>query len=205
MKRLDGSRSGFTLVELVVGLTIGGIGLTVGAGAVSILVDARASASERLHALSEAAADRRFLVDLLASAMSGKPGLPHPFQAMDGRVSGLADDEITFDVPHARPYFDAPGTARLFVDRSDDTAERGLVLEFLGETATEIRRIELVPEVVSLDAEYLPPDPAAETWLRGWISTIQLPAAARVHIRATEDDPAPLLGLPILVVMGSPG
>ncbi|MEN8375754.1 MAG: prepilin-type N-terminal cleavage/methylation domain-containing protein [Gemmatimonadota bacterium] len=193
---------GFTLVELVVAATVAGIALTGGAAALRVAADSRARTSHRLDSIEQEAIRRRVLVDLLTGALRGTPAVPHTFHGTDARKGALPDDQIRFDVAAAEPYTSVETAVRLFIDRNDSTPETGLVAELATRPEVEPLRISIAPSAISLDVEYLPPDPRAGVWLRGWISTVQLPGAARLTIEAKESDETPLLGLPVLVALG---
>jgi len=205
-----------TLLELVVALTITGLMLASGYGAFATLADRRAVAAERADEVARAAALRRTLAAWLAGARLTIEEDEIAFRGLDGvrRSDGrsvaaagaeMPDDDLTFLTTAPTPLGDGETIARLYVDRSDDTPERGLVAELMEWRGLRRTRVELDPRVAGLDARYLSGVLGARQWLPSWVSTTVLPAGVELRVVGAigADSLAPLLSLPITVPFGS--
>ena len=198
------SRSGMTLLELVVGLTITGMALSAGYGALASLVDHGDRATRMLDALSRAAAERRALREWLEAARVTVEESGPPFRGLDGIDGRRPNDELTF-LTTARTPLGVGGTVvRLYIDRDTLTPERGLVAEFTHWPDRDRQRLEIEPRADALDCRYLTRMLGHAEWLPSWISTTVLPAAVELRLEpAPGDTLPPLLARPLVVPLGN--
>ena len=88
--------NGMTLLELVVGLTVTGLVVTAGFGALQMLGDRRLQAEAAMNAVARAANQRAELERWLAGTrLVPEEGGPH-FRGLDGVRDRTPDDELTF-------------------------------------------------------------------------------------------------------------
>lgn len=194
------ARSGVTLLELIVALTVTGLVLSVGYAALGTLRDRRESLRTTTTAVARATALRTTLREWLTGAELTIEEDAVDFRGLDGVTREVADDELRFRTSTASPLAPAGTTIRLFIDRSDSTPVRGLVAELQEEPRAPRRLLELHPDVGALDLRYLSSLGTSEQWSESWISMTLLPAA--VELRLSRAAPAaldPLLELPLLV------
>jgi len=197
------SQGGMTLLELVVGMTIIGMALSVGYAALSTIVDHRGRVEEITDRLGRAAAQRRSLIAWLSGArLTIDPGGPS-FRGLDGYFEDHPDDELTFLTSADTPLGASETVVRLFVDRDEETLEQGLTAEFSERTGTRSQVIEIEPTVIGLDVAYFSRVMAGREWLPSWVSNTLLPRGLEVQLTAdVADTLPPLLALPIRVAMG---
>ncbi|MGQ0640478.1 MAG: PulJ/GspJ family protein [Gemmatimonadaceae bacterium] len=196
-------RSGLTLLELVVALTVTGLVLSAGFAALGSLRDRRESLRAATTELSRAAALRTTLREWLSGAELTIEEDAVDFRGLDGVSADLADDELRFRTSTSSPLAPAGTTIRLYIDRSDSTPERGLVAELQESTRDPRRVLELDANVTALDVRYLSLLGAQEKWSASWISFTVLPAAVELRLLpAASGRLDPLLELPLLVPLG---
>lgn len=198
------SRDAFTLVELLVGLTVSALALTAGFAALSFVADRAKQAEAATVSALEGVAVRELLVEWLTGARLRAPGNTGSFQGTDNEErGGLADDQLLFPTTARTPLHVRNTVVRLYVDRDDETPEIGLVAELTERIQDEPRRVELVPQVVGLDIHYLPESADAFEWLPDWLGRNQLPRAVEVVLQVPAGDTLPpLLRYPIRVALG---
>lgn len=200
------NRSGMTLMELVVGLTISGLVLSVGYAAFHSVLDHRERADEVTGALARAATQRRTLVSWLAGArLTVEEGGPE-FRGLDG-VEGEAwrmpDDELSFLTNAPTPLGSGHTIVRLSIDRDEDTPERGLVAELREWRGLRTERVEIEPGAAGLDLQYLSGIGGERRWLPSWISSSVLPLGVQLSLVPPQGDSLPpMLRLPVLVPLG---
>jgi len=197
--------SGFTLVEVIVGLAVGGVVLLAGFTALATVQDRSVHAQDATMGVLEGATARATLIEWLATAVptaAGPPGAGRiRIEGLDAREMGLPSDELTFPTQGSTTLRIPVTVVRLFIDSDPETPERGLVAELsgrLGESAT----VELVPRATGLLIRYLPMGDGAVQWTESWVGQTQLPRA--VELTLLEDPSAPLpplLRLPVRVPM----
>ncbi|HEX6616913.1 MAG TPA: prepilin-type N-terminal cleavage/methylation domain-containing protein [Gemmatimonadales bacterium] len=199
------SRRGMTLMELVVGLTVAGLALAMGAAALTGATDQRARAEAAVSATARIAAERRQLAAWVAGAKLTPDGDGPPFRGLDGTDGDLPDDELTFLTGARVSGERGPTVIRLLVDRDSATPEQGLTAELrqLG-PGRRVARIEIEPAAASLDLRYSTRMLGRTEWLPSWISSTVLPSAVEISLGARPGDTLPgLLRLPVLIPLGN--
>lgn len=192
-------RTGFTLLEVVVALAVGGAALAAGTAAFAIVVDRVDRVEERMDRDLAAAAVRSRLAAWVGEARLGSEGRS-VFSGVDAVADRTPDDELSWTTG-ARTPVDAPRSeVRLYVDRDAETLERGLVAEFRDPITLRAERDELVPEAIGLDIRYRSAVAGSGRWLPSWISSSVLPRGVEIRIQhGPAAVPHPLLELPIRV------
>ena len=195
-----------TLLELVVGVTITGMALTAGFGALATLNDRRERLDAAVGADAQAAALRAELAAWVGGArLVAEEGAPN-FRGLDGVGRGegghMPDDDLTLLTTAATPLGSGEAIVRLYVDRDSTTPERGLTAAFAawGSAVPRVVRVQLDPRVASLDVRYLSGVLGRRTWLPSWVSSSLLPAGVELRLAPAAPDTLPsLLRLPIVV------
>lgn len=193
---------GMTLLELVVGLTIAGLAVSGGYGALAAFTDQAERARLATEEMTVAAAKRRLLVRLLEGArLSADAGGPI-FRGLDGVDGRTPDDEVTFLTTAATDLSAGRSIVRLYVDRDSLTLERGLTLEIARPEGRALQRIELATEAAGLDCRYFTRMLGRSEWLPSWISGTVLPLGLELTlVPAPGDTLPPLLALPMVVAL----
>ena len=190
-------------MELVVGLTVTGIALAGGYGALAAALDHRERLERVADEAARAATIRREVGAWIGGARLTVSDVGPVFRGLDGIRGGSPDDELML-LTNARTPLGRNTIVRLFVDRNDSTPERGLVAEFAEWRGTRTSRLELAPQVVALDIRYFSRVIAGTGWQSSWISTTLLPAGIELTLlTGPEDTLPPLLMTPIRVHLGS--
>jgi hypothetical protein len=191
-------------MELLVGLTVAGVALAGGYAAFASIVDHRERTTEQSEALTRDSEKRAALEDWLSGARVGvEPGGP-PFSGFDGTYEGGADDELRFLTTARTPLDTRETLISFFVDRDDETEERGLVAVFTELRGTQREVWVIDPRVTEFDVAYLSGSLAGPLWMQSWISTTVLPQGIRISLQGEREDPLPpLLQRPILVPLGN--
>jgi len=193
--------SGMTLLELVIGITVTGLALSAGFGALAMLGDRRARLDATMDEVAHAATVRADLTRWLGGAhLLAEEGGPN-FRGLDGEwEQQFPDDELTFLTTAPAPLGTGETVVRIYVDRDSGTVERGLTAAFMTWRGSAVTRLELDPRVAGLDARYLSGVTGRPAWLSSWISTTLLPAGIELRLTsARQDTLPPLLRLPIHV------
>jgi prepilin-type N-terminal cleavage/methylation domain-containing protein len=194
--------SGFTLLEVMVALTVGGIVLMAGMAALTTVQDRSEHAALATTGVREAAAVRATIIDWLSSAQASSRELSVSFEGLDAKEQDLAWDEISFPTRSMTPLRTSPTAVRFFVDIDPETPEYGLVAELVGRPGEEPRRVELVPQAIGLDIRYLPFVDGPVEWSESWVGQTSLPMAVELTLREDPEAPLPpLLKLPIRVAL----
>lgn len=194
--------AGFTLLELVIGLTITGMIVTAGYNALATVLDRREQAERILDTAIQAANERRAIRGWLAGArLTIEEGGP-AFTGLDGVFEDQPDDVLTFLTGAETPVDGADVLVRLAVDRNPETPSAGLVAEF-GEWrgGGGNRAVEIDRRITGLDIRYYSIPLGDHGWLPSWISRTILPSAIEVTLRG--DSLPPLLRMPMLVPVGN--
>lgn len=197
-------RSGLTLVELVVAITITGLALGAGYGALSWMGETRRRVDETARASWRAAAVRRSLSAWLAGATLAVTPDVAEFRGVDGERRGARDDALTFRTNAPTPLGTGETTVTLFIDRDETTPQRGLVALLSEPHGTRRATMELEPGAGELDARYLSGVSGAARWSASWISSSVLPRGVELTVRSQRGDSLPaLIALPIVVPFAS--
>ena len=195
-------RGGFTLVEVVVGVTVGGVVLMAGFAALATVRDNSVAAREATTVALEGATARASLTEWLATAQLQSTELSVRFEGLDATESDLEWDEISFPMRAQSPLRTPVTHVRLFIDTDPETPERGLVAHLVGLRGEEPRPVELVPEATGLLIRYLPAVDGPVEWAESWLDQQSLPRAVELTLVDAPDEPLPpLLKLPIRVAL----
>lgn len=198
------SRAGMTLLELVVGLTVAGLVLAAGYDAFSSMVDHSERAAEAADAEVRAAAKREALFSWLAGARLTVEEAGPPFRGLDGVFEDRPDDQLTFLTTGTTPLDVRHTIVRLYVDRDEETPERGLTADFAEWRGPGTTRVEIEPRVVGLNFRYQTSIRPDNRWLPSWISSSVMPLGVEMTLTtAPEDTLPPLLAQPIVVAFES--
>jgi len=196
-------RAGFTLVEVLVGMTVAALALGAAFAALSFVGDRSRDAEASARSALEGAVAREMLVDWLSGALYRASNRAGEFQGLDADENGLENDELYLPTTAMTPLHASTTVVRLFIDVNDTTPEVGLVAELTERVQDEPMRVELVPQAAHMELAFLPDVPDAEEWLPSWIGQGGLPRAVELRlIAAPGDSLPPLLRLPIRVAMG---
>jgi len=193
---------GFTLMEVLIGLTVAALALTAGFATLGFISDTNEPVDVASALALRGATSRNLLTEWLGEARYrvGRRGVT--FQGLDDEVYGTATDEIIFPTTASTPLGVGTAVVRLFIDLDDSTPERGLVAELTELPTDEPRLVELVPEAGSMTVRYLVPiEGTLGEWTDGWISN-RLPQAMEVVLGPAPDEQLPpLLQYPLLVAL----
>lgn len=195
------SRRGFTLMEVLVGLTVAALALTAGFATLGFLSDGEETVDDASAVALRGATTRNLLLEWLGEAryQSGRRGVA--FQGFDAEDYGVETDSLTFPTSASTPLGVGVTVVRLYVDLDESTPERGLVAALTQLVTDEPRIVELVPEAGSLKIRYLlPVEGTVGEWVEtGWASN-RLPQAIELTLGpASHDSLPPLLRYPLLV------
>lgn len=195
------NRSGMTLLELVVALAVTGMAVSAGYGTFANLSDRRDIVTERADAMLREAGSRGELVRWLSAARLTAQDDGVMFRGIDGVTrEGHADDDVLFFTTAPTLVSSDESIVRLYIDRDDATAERGLVAELSEWRGRRTMKLELAPNAISLEGTYLTSLFGQRQWLGSWVSTSVLPAGTRLVARAADGDSlSPLWRLPVTV------
>lgn len=191
---------GFTLMEVLIGLTVAALALTAGFATLGFLSDSDEPVDLASALALRGATTRNLLTEWLAESryQAGRRG--ETFQGLDGEVYGTPADELIFPTTASTPLGVGTTVVHLYIDDDEATPERGLVAGLTELMTDEPRLVELVPEAGSLELRFLlRVEGTTGEWVDGWISN-QLPGAIHLTLGPTRYDTLPpLLRLPLLV------
>ena len=197
-------RSGLTLIELLVAITVTGMALSAGYGALSWMTSARQHAEQATDAVWRAAAVRRTITTWLAGATLAVSPDVADFRGVDGEREHVDDDAITFRTNATTPLGTAETVVTLVIDHDDATPETGLIALLEEPHGARRATIVLEPHAVALDAQYLSGVSGATRWSTSWISTSVLPRGIELTVSAARGDSLPpLLRVPLVVSFAS--
>jgi len=191
---------GFTLMEVLIGLTVAALALTAGFATLGFLSDTDAPVDVASATALRGATTRNLLTEWLAEARYQVGRRGESFQGLDGEVFGTPADELIFPTTASTPLGVGTTVVHLYIDEDRNTPERGLVAALTEQPTDEPRVVELVPEAGSLELRYLlPVEGSTGEWVTGWISN-RLPGAIELVLGPTRHDTLPpLLRYPLLV------
>jgi prepilin-type N-terminal cleavage/methylation domain-containing protein len=194
------ARSGLTLLELVVALTVTAMALAGGYAAFGTIADRREQVERSTDDVVRAAAVRRMLVAWLSGAHLTVDQTGPSFQGLDGVHDHAPDDALTFLTTAATPLGARETVVHLYVARDSAGPERGLVADLTEWPGTGSKRVLLSSAVHGLDIAYISGVLGARQRLPSWISTSVLPAGLVLTLSAAPGDSLPpLLRLPIVL------
>lgn len=195
---------GFTLIEVVVGLAVGGIVLLIGFAALATVQDRSDHIAASGDRALEGAASRAAIVEWLSAAGLRSSELSIEFVGSDARELGLPADEITFPTRAPTPRRVPVTGIRLFIDVDPLTRERGLVAHFTGMLGEAPTPMEIAPQATNLFIRYLPVSDIDVEWQESWTAQGQLPRAVEIVLGDNPADPLPaLLKMPIRVPLAT--
>lgn len=224
------SRSGMTLMELVVALVITGMMAMMGTMTLGSIIDHRRVIRSSTGELERASALRDQIrtwmlagtvqivsggatrglgrtgaaVQTLTIATPTIPGMPGSSSSTTNGITAAvaAGDEITF-VTTAPTLADAPSVRmRLFVDGDASTPETGLTLEYQASTATPLQRVQLEPSIGVLRVEFL--DQRTNQWYESTQAAAITPIAVKLTMQPYDGGRLPgILQLPLIFPMGT--
>jgi prepilin-type N-terminal cleavage/methylation domain-containing protein len=199
------NRRGFTLIELIVGLSVAAIALAAALGALTFVSERAKEAESATVVALEGATAREMLVDWLSGARAQAPGRAGAFQGIEAEENGVPSDTIVFPTTAETPLQVRNSVVRLYIDRNDTTAEQGLVADLWERRQDLPRRVQLVPEAAELQIRYLPAVAEATEWLDGWTGGNNgLPLAVELVLTPVRGDSLPvLLRFPLRVALGA--
>lgn len=195
---------GMTLLEVTVALAVAGTALAAGASVLGFLTDQQNRSGA--HRLATANAVRTTIRSWSSAIRVATEG--------DAEFRGDAH-ELTFvtSAPTriAPAGADAGTRVRIYLERADSAAIRGLVAEF-----TPWRRlgppvvVSLAPDATGFEAKYLASLFGLRSWQASWVSSSVLPAAMELRVtfdsaHTTSGDiraAHALLSLPITIALG---
>lgn len=197
------TRQGFTLMEVVVGLTVAALALSVGFATLAFLADREEPVDTVSAVALRGATTRRLLINWLSEARLQAYRRGPVFQGFDLEERGASSDELNFPTRASTPLGVGTTIVRLFIDRDEQTPQRGLVAELTERLSDEPRVVELIPEAGALEINYLMPiEGSTGEWLPTWVDSRRLPKAIRLSLAAAAPDTLPsLLRYPILVAL----
>jgi prepilin-type N-terminal cleavage/methylation domain-containing protein len=185
-------RNGFTLVEVLVGLTVASLALLAGMGALGFVADRSHDAEDTTLAAVSGATQRALLVEWLAGARYRAP-TGEQFEGIQDERGGALMDMLLFPTTARTPLESGTTVIALYIDVDPATPERGLVAEMTGTVFdVEPRRMELVPEAAAMQLRYLP-DGGGSAWESAWLSRNMLPRMIEITLEPASGDSLPLL------------
>jgi len=195
----EGAR-GFTLMEVLIGLTVAALALTAGFATLGFISDSDEPVDVASALALRGATTRNLLTEWLGGARFSAGRMGETFQGFDAEVFGAQTDELIFPTSASTPLGVGTTTVRLYVDLDEGTPERGLVAALTELVTDEPRVVELIPEVGALEIRYLLPiEGTTGEWVDGWISN-RLPQAILLVLGPSRYDTLPpLLRYPLLV------
>jgi prepilin-type N-terminal cleavage/methylation domain-containing protein len=195
-------RRGFTLLELVVALTIAGIAVSAGYAVLAILADRRDRITGETESLARASAVRGSLLEWLGSARVDPMRLTASFQGIDRERDGVPDDELTFLTAAATPLGAARTLVRIAVARDSADQPSGLFAEFRDWDGTRAQRLLLDSTVAAMDLRFNTRLIAGDHAPSSWSSGSLLPASVELRLTARDGRVLPpLLTLPLFAAI----
>ncbi|MDA1081529.1 MAG: type II secretion system protein [Gemmatimonadetes bacterium] len=219
------ARSGMTLLELIVALSILAMMTIAGAVAFGMTIDRQETIREASVDVERAAALRETLRQWI---LQGDPQVTTGGAPRGGRGGGTGGRQLASVAPGARgtsattagvtaavstgneltvvtngpnPLMAANVRIRIFVDADDDTPEQGLVIEYQASTQTPLLRRELDPSVGDLAIEFY--DQRTGRWIPSTEAATGQLIALRIAMIAADGFVLPrLLELPLTIVFG---
>ena len=195
-------RVGFTMLELLVGLTVVALVASVGTATLQIVgADDRAARASTELVMRDAAI-RRDIIAWLEGAHGTLGATPGAFQVIDATRLGRDSDILIFTTSAPTPLGTSETTVKLFIDDDRRTVETGLTAELTSWAGGPSMRLELDSTMTSLDVRCLTSLLGSRQWVPSWASTSLVPRGVAIRLRGAPGRAiAPLLQLPIVVAM----
>ena len=196
-------RAGFTLVELLVGLTVASLALLAGMATIGFVSDRSTHAEEAARVAIGGATQRALIVDWLNGAQFRANATGEQFEGMEEDLDGEPTDLLLVPTTARTPMQGSTTVVGLYIDTDPETPEYGLVAEMTGMVAgPEVQRMQLVPQAGRLRIRYLG-TAGDEEWLETW-QTNRLPRGIELSLDPVKGDTLPtLLRYPIRVALRS--
>lgn len=192
------SRNGFTLIEIMVAIAIGGMVTLTAAATAASIVKLTDRADAHLSGTLRSAVVRAQLREWLrASYASQDSTYEAAFTGIDGSRNGT--DALRFHVLDPTPTVRGRASIVLAID-GDPGSRPSLVAEIQPEFGATVP-IELIPGADFLEVRYLYFVSSEPRWFAGWSSEVERPAAVRVWVDG--DSLEPLARLPLTVWLRS--
>ncbi len=195
--------AGFTLLELIVALSVSAMVVLGLQAAVSVTADVASRGSDR-------ATDALRLEAAHAAIRGWFQGAYGPadlegvhFDGRDSTRLGRPMDQVTFVTLDPGPITQGSETPLRIRLRVDDRDRRGLVAEYahLG-AGGRPRKLTMLPEVGGMNVRYLVSVFDELRWFDGWSSEFQTPLAVEIQFYAARGDTLPhMLEPPLLVTL----
>jgi prepilin-type N-terminal cleavage/methylation domain-containing protein len=197
------ARDGFTLIELIVGMTVASIALAAGFAALAVVHDRSVEMEQHDVVAAAGASQRDLLIDWIAGARLTAV-TSEPFDGQEDEKSGVPRDALLIPTTARTPLEGFTTVMGLYIDDDPETPEQGLVAEMTGvQLGAEPRRFELAHQADGMNIRYLPNVPKA-VWVDGWQEQGELPRAVEITLTPARGDTLPaLLRLPIRVAIGA--
>ena len=197
------ARRGFTLLELVIALSISAIAVTAGYGAFAFLVDQRGVTERATRETMRSWGTRETLTEWLAGARLDPQGaLATEFKGLHGTHTNLADDELTFLTTAATVLGDGESIVHLYIARDAGGASRGLAADLELWHGARRTTVLLDSTVAGLELAYRSSVFTAPAWSSSWASNTVLPSGVRLTMLAARGDSLrPLMRVPLVVAL----
>ena len=197
------ARRGFTLLELVIALSISAIAVTTGYGAFAFLVDQRGVTERATRETMRSWGTRETLTEWLAGARLDPQGaLATEFKGLRGTHNNLADDELTFLTTAATVLGDGESIVHLYIARDAGGASRGLAANLELWHGARRTTVLLDSTVAGLELAYRSSVFTAPAWSSSWASNTVLPSGVRLTMLAARGDSLrPLMRVPLVVAL----
>ncbi|HEY4217920.1 MAG TPA: prepilin-type N-terminal cleavage/methylation domain-containing protein [Gemmatimonadaceae bacterium] len=210
------SRTGMTLMELVIALAITGMMAAAGTSAFGSIVDHRRTIRDASTSTERAAALREMLISWITAGniriqAGGLPGglsraattrAPSTTSTTSSTASVTAAqgsaDELSFTTQAVNPSFTGNVTMRLYVDGDANTPEKGLSIEYQPDATRPLVRKMLDSTVDSLRVEFL--DQTTNRWVDASQAAAITPKAVRVTLLSSSPDRPRILSVPMIFV-----
>jgi len=191
-------QAGFTLIEVVVGLTIIGMTLATGYGTLAFMMDRHEAVTSVLDDHVRASQVREMLTAWVGAATLSTRAGSTAFAGLDATDYGnTPDDQLTLNT--IDPVDRVPITVTLAINKNEAAPPIGLIarIELPRDGHTYI--IVLDSAATGLDLAFYSPFLGGGRMLPSWVSNTLLPSAVTLTISG--DSVSPLLRLPLLVTM----
>lgn len=197
------ARRGFTLLELVIALSISAIAVSAGYGTFAFLVDQRGVTERATRETLRSWGTRETLTEWLAGARLDPQGaLATEFKGLRGTHNNLADDELTFLTTAATVLGDGESIVHLYIARDAGGASRGLAADLELWHGARRTTVLLDSTVAGLELAYRSSVFTAPAWSSSWASNTVLPSGVRLTMLAARGDSLrPLMRVPLVVAL----